>query len=422
MFRPRRGSRTIPLVQLALLCAGIVFLICIGLRTITPERTIARALASCAVSGHRTDLSRACLQQATPKLLDRYSAKQVLTVVDATSAPQELYENCHVIAHTIGIELYKQTRDSETALAQCTQQCGGGCVHGVVGAAVMDELGSSYAAEDIEHLSVSEIQAVGKKYCDVSPALCHSIGHILYLSSHSVPISIEGCDTLAASAKNEKCYRGVFMESVGGEDSLFSSTNPVTMQEAGVTYDCTAAPLSARHACFQYLPAYQDNVFEIQKVYDPAVRLRIRIDTCTALTARDRSACFEGIGYSTALWATAPADVAAQRTLCQSLPEKTDRLSCTLGQVSGYVRYVRYEDGMRYCTNIEDADERSLCFTGAFYAMQDNPGDPKIQNVRTLCGALPQPSECLARFDDYTKIKPSMPEYRRGLFGAVDYR
>ncbi len=400
-------------VQLAILFAALIFLGTVAFAAFTPEHRIVRALSACTVPGHRIDISRACVTEAVARLLNSFSARQILTVAESDRSPEGIVKNCHEISHAIGIELYSRSNDSEQALAQCTQQCGAGCIHGVVGAAVVQELGVSYAEEDLAHLDVKEIEAVGKKYCVNTPALCHSIGHLLYLSTHSVPASVGGCDDIADDASGEKCYRGVFMEAVGGEDSLFRGDNPTSSPQTEFADECMRAPVASRHACFQYLPEYQDNIFEIEKIYDPVQRLQVRLETCGALDGRDRSSCLEGIGYSTSLWASEQVDIDAQRGLCEKLPDKTDRLSCTLGEVSGYIRYERNAEGIAYCDSIADDDQRSLCFNAAFYAFNDFP---KKESPLPLCTAQPATSECQSRFATYLSVKDTLPEYRRGLF------
>ncbi len=251
-----------------------------------------------------------------------------------------------------------------------------------------------------------------------SAALCHGIGHLLFMSSRDYGVSVSGCETIAGEW-SEKCYRGVFMEGVGGQDALVASVDAaIPVSERSYGFPCNTMPARAQHACFSYLPRYQNDIFEHARIVDANERLSVRIDVCEALSGRSRSECFEGIGYSTLTRETPREDVEAQKGMCTSMKQKSDRLSCTLGEISGYIWYYRFAEGLTYCEAIPERDVRSLCYRGGFYTMQEEPIWSSNDDVRAVCDRLGV-SECGQQFDTYLRIKKTLPEYQYGLYGTV---
>ena len=140
-------------------------------------------LVSCFTSGDaklRTNVD--CLKETIHALTDQYATPYILSYLMKSSSPKTIKDNCHVIAHMIGERVYEKTGSVDESLQQCSQQCRSGCLHGVVGAAVIRELGETFPDEDIAHADLSEIKKIGTKYC-MRLQLCHGIGHIIYQAS-----------------------------------------------------------------------------------------------------------------------------------------------------------------------------------------------------------------------------------------------
>ena len=91
------------------------------------------------------------------------------------STPRDINGNCHSIAHYIGGDTFLRSRSIEDAMSKCTNSCGAGCIHGVIGGAVLKDLGETYSSEDIEHANILTIEKIGKKYCKSGNPMCHAM-------------------------------------------------------------------------------------------------------------------------------------------------------------------------------------------------------------------------------------------------------
>lgn len=63
-----------------------------------------------------------------------------MTYLTLPSTPEVIRLNCHSIAHYIGRETFEKSKTIEDAMQSCSNSCGMGCIHGVIGGAVLKDL------------------------------------------------------------------------------------------------------------------------------------------------------------------------------------------------------------------------------------------------------------------------------------------
>lgn len=147
-----------------------------------------------------------CIKKTTGIVLDTTSTQDFMDFLTNLHTPEAISNNCHAIAHTIGAKTFDRSSGMENALAKCTNTCGAGCIHGVVGEAVLRDLGEPYSSENIEHSSLATIEKMGKRYCDHGNPMCHAVGHILYISTESYTGALGSCEKISTGELRESCY------------------------------------------------------------------------------------------------------------------------------------------------------------------------------------------------------------------------
>ncbi len=147
-----------------------------------------------------------CIKKIVGIVLDTTSTKNFMDFLTDSRTPEVLRNSCHAIAHNIGAKTFDRSSGIESALAKCTNTCGAGCIHGVIGGAIQKDLGETYSSEDIEHASQQTIEKMGKKYCDHGNPMCHGVGHILYISTQSYTGALQSCEKISTGEFRESCY------------------------------------------------------------------------------------------------------------------------------------------------------------------------------------------------------------------------
>lgn len=366
------------------------------------------ALDTCFATTSNATLAATCLRKTMPDVLAHNSAQSVMSYTVSTTSPLSIRRNCHPIGHVVGSEMYKQTGDLESTLRRCTSSCEYGCVHGAIGAAVLSEIGEPYPDETLGHTDISLIATMGARYCERSAALCHGIGHILYIGSGDIRRALETCAPIATGYPQEACFQGVFMEAGGGSDSMLLKPERPAVPDSDYLYPCSTVAAAYRHACFQFLGEYQNSSFEKNGVTEGTERLHLAQRSCESLTGRDRSYCFEGIGTQSAVYGYIHLQPARMQSLCDRFEATTDRASCTVGVVPRFT--FAGGDLLQYCERIDEPSRQKLCFMVAFQATGG-------RNNESLGIPACRSTTCNAAYDNYLRIRETLPDYRFGMFG-----
>ncbi|HUO50658.1 MAG TPA: hypothetical protein VMU25_03820 [Candidatus Paceibacterota bacterium] len=401
-----------------LLIAATVFVI--WQRPHSSRLSVANELASC-VSG-ATDNTQiiSCSREKIAGLLTQYSTAELMTNISTGTLPA-FFNGCHQVSHLVGEETYKKAGNLENALAQCTNACSFGCIHGAVGAAVADILGTEYPDEDIAHASLSEIEKIGSKYC-VNKSICHAIGHILFINANDFTTSLNACDRVASGAFKDQCYQGVFMQGVGDiPDALILGDAPSqkTTTTGDLAYPCDSVAEPYRHACFMYLPQYENLIFQQKGIDSISDKFTAAAHVCTMFAGTDRSQCFEGIGQDSnppgtytplGIFTASSTEVIAR---CDSLPTHADTQSCLLGRVSIMMQFDQTKDAADVCSTVATEDQ-SVCYNALF---QFNGTMNAYVNPPSICANAFNTRLCLDKYQEYLQVRKTLPDYQFGLFG-----
>jgi hypothetical protein len=360
-----------------------------------------------------------CLQDTVKKLLTVYSTREVLNYAIASSSPSDVVRNCHDIGHIVGEETLRRTNSLEDTLARCNNRCLYSCIHGAIGAAVFKEVGESDPREDIAHAKGERLEKLAGKYCAQSSALCHGIGHVLFISHKDYPKVLQVCDAVATStALQASCYSGAFMESAGTINSLWLDGVTPAIQSEDYAYPCSTVAPRYQNMCFQYLSGFQGALFLKNGVLERSEQLVISRRTCESLAGTTRSDCFFGLGHYEYRLTSTSEHAKGLRTFCDQFEKETDRESCTIGLIGAYAHSYpdSYPEVLAHCENISEQPRKSLCYYVAFQTM---PKFLRGQNRETqLCDAKRSP-ECTVILQTYLATKDELPEYKFGLFTKV---
>ncbi len=403
-----RGNTLLKRTGIAiLLCVASFSILSVYLRS-SLYATPPRVLAACFATTTNPTLAATCLRNTMPDVLASNAVHEVMSYLVSTTTPQSIRRNCHPIGHVVGAETYKSTGSLEATLALCTGSCQYGCVHGAIAEAVLSEMGEAYPDEELAHADVALIAELGGRYCAQNAALCHGIGHLLYIGAGDIPDALEACDPVASGYAEEACFQGVFMEAEGGRDSLLLNPERPVIRDSNYLYPCSEVDAPFRHACFQFLPQYQSILFDQEKVVDIHERLAQAQRTCERLSGADRSFCIEGIGTQSGLFGFMHMNPIRMQMVCNRFATGIDRDSCTVGVIPRFI--FAGGDLLQYCERIEEAPRQKLCFMTAYQAMGGRTNEALGISACTS-------EACDAAFEDFVRERETLPDYRFGLFG-----
>ena len=368
------------------------------------------------------EINPICVTQTIRNLLSVYSTADVMHYISAPTTPSDITLNCHAIAHVVGQQTFSNAGSVQGALNQCTRDCGFGCIHGVIGAAVVLQLGSD--TQDIEHADIGKLEDIGNTYCAQGLALCHAMGHLLYMNAVSEMNALGGCNLIGQnSTSKESCYQGVFMEEAG-EQSPSGPATPLFLTNATATapvsqdyaYPCRDIAAPYQHACFMNLFFFQENLFSQHGVAVGEPRVTIEQSTCETLSGSARSDCFEGIGYL--LYLTFPnSPYSYYGDYCASLASSGDRRACVLGFTTDLTGSFNYGSAVDYCENLPEPSDRTFCSNAAFQDMHRQKVDTSIP---TVCQAASAPTACEGAFNAYIEASSTLPNYYLGISGGAN--
>jgi len=278
-----------------------------------------------------------CLAQATNVALDAGATPNLLlSSLVKPQAPDFLATNCHDVAHVVGEEVAKRY-PLEKALSMCTNDCRAGCVHGAIGEGVSLLLGNDAADLEIEHRNLPKVLEIGKTFCTESGAVCHGIGHLVFMATQNITDALSACMTVGGKNNHLSCDNGAFMEAAGENSSLTYKAAPLANPNEDYGYPCNVVPLEEASACYYSQMLFQQRLFEQNKV-PVQERLALAVHSCGILTGQRRSDCFSGMGQKIDF---APQILGVDAAhLCVGLAFR-DQVACSKGAL---MRYAENQD------------------------------------------------------------------------------
>lgn len=334
------------------------------------------ALQSCARDANGSTALIACAHQVVKVQLEQHSPRELMNEISANTVTSS-YGDCHSIAHVIGEETYAKYNVIEQALSYCSNQCFSGCLHGVLGAAMVQKLGIQDPDTDISHMDAGQIETIGGKYCkNISDLeICHGIGHILFAVLGDFKKASHSCSVITSQGLFlDECVTGVYMQGVGGvaDTLVLGKTVPsdADVPDGDYGYPCDAIAATDeqyRHSCFKYLVPYQEILFAKNNIQDANEKLGISTHECETLSMPDRSYCFEGVGrYIPFFIPRSGTATEGILNICANLPKESDKESCILGHVRILRSYSRDGRALAYCAAMSPKELQDSCFFSYF--------------------------------------------------------
>lgn len=384
---------------------GLPLLLLGGYFLVTHPADAGARFAACFEAGDAivVPLNESCARDVVRALLEKYEVRTVLAVLDDPASPEVVVKRCHAIGHIIGEENYFRAGSIESALSACSAACRNACTHGVVGAAAVEEIGMSAETDDIAHADKETILAIGKKYC-TSSAMCHAVGHILYAALRNYPDALAACESVGTNSNAEYCYQGVFMESIGNDESLVVEK---PADATNLTYPCAGLAEKYSHACYRNSAGFQNPILEADGNTAPENRIEKVAAACAALDGHEEVYCFEGIGFN--YWRYFADHQSEAASFCGARSGES-RDSCILGIVVGIADFSRHDDAAALCSLM---NERSnFCFGVLFQLLEERSSISRIEERCTAWGET-----CRSAFSEYRVTRPYLPVYQFGLYG-----
>ncbi len=264
-----------------------------------------------------------CMDKVAEEILKEKTAKEALKELDETGkVNNKVLVGCHPLAHAIGRELYRKTKNIGEVFRECDNTCHSGCFHGA-----MERI--FFPSQDHEelqqHLTDEILREKVPKVCDdfsaYSPGnlrfqCTHGVGHaITFFMDYNLTESLSICDLLPTKQDQEGCYGGSFMENVvaSEKEKRYLSQDP--------HFPCNAIEEKYKPSCYLMQTSrmmelglsYEEILKQCQSLTDyRAVCLQslgrdmsndVRQDpkkgrTCLIDNTAERQACMRGILYA----------------------------------------------------------------------------------------------------------------------------
>lgn len=383
-------------VSVGVLAAGIIFALSVFFHLpdyITRNTVSFDRLRTCLEDPDTVIL---CARSEIQKLLSGRSGGEAMSFLEeALSSGQ-----CHAVGHIVGQEVYKRTRNIEMSIAECGYKCTGSCVHGVIGEAMIQELGLT---EDVDprHLDPEYIKKAGKLLCSTR-STCHAVGHILFQIYNEFDQPLATCEDISSGGEREHCFRGVFMEhadTVSTHNLLLGTERKQLSDPQNLSFPCDGAAPVHQHACLRYLSRIQEPILEKQDLSDAEIRETKR-KICETFSSNARSSCFEGYGFDQYNLVRSESVLAHQ--ICAELSLSSDRRACTLGLIYPVADNGDIGLALSFCGDVNGKEEKNVCYHAVFEAakLRVSPNLSFLE-IKALCRS--SDSECLVAAEAYAK-------------------
>lgn len=255
----------------------------------------------------------------------------------AVEDPQVM-RDCYPIARVIGNTAYLELENLSTALAQGTDWCNSGYLHGAL---EMYMLQDTEALATINDICADDSDALAQWHC------LHGLGHaFMFSTQNELEQSLTYCNALTETEHQEVCANGAIMEFFS--PTQIPSEDGEVLDTETVLQTCIDTASHAQSVyCHLYAPLHYLSLNT--NAYEDALHF--------CLQTKNRSVCAYGVGAQ--LHKEHPEAVIAAEYLC----EEVDRVSddCKNG-LFAYAAF-HYNDTAWYdtaCTQLTDEGE-ALC-------------------------------------------------------------
>lgn len=334
----------------------------------------ARTVLEPCVSATMVDF--ACVRSGVAQLLTHNSPAELMHEIELTF-PQQ----CHVIGHIVGQQVYQNSVSVEDALDACIPSgCGAACTHGAAAEAMVEVTGADLFSDDV-HPTLEELRKGADYFCS-HPRTCHVYGHLLFLKMGSLENALTECNAIADGLSAWSCYIGVFMEN---NNPMISALKDVAPRDYTVhdpddfLSPCRTVEEEYKPGCYHFLFMNQFKTWRsTHSEWDTDLFLARQREACETLTTiEEKNMCAEGIGRS--LYMQRSPQIS--HDVCLTFATASERASCTYSASAVYVEY-GYAPGeiMDICGAHREKDTQYACYMGIFSALRVRQ-DPSLEEA-----------------------------------------
>lgn len=334
-----------------------------------------------------------CLDLITREFLKSRSPIEALALIrNHEIADQNVHLYCHVIAHSVGREVFRVKKTVHGSFAVCDQTCQSGCYHGVMERFLLGD-----RQDENVHITPEDLIIKAKEACDpILPArfqfqCLHGLGHaIMFFSGYKLERSLESCDAPEDDWSRQSCYGGVFMENLIAANPAKRDVSPTDYH-----YPCSKVRDRYKEVCYQTQTSRMTQmglsvaeqikecanagtyrfycVHSIGRELSNEARAgnpRQAAKQCELAQGRERRFCIKGASRVLAdnTW-----DGKYAFPFCAALADSSDSAFC-FNDVAGYLRIVYNNSKSRLMTNCRD-------YTPGSYFCRNAAELSKIANI-----------------------------------------
>ena len=289
-----------------------------------------------------------CYQEAAVSLLNNFSLEEILAVFESHEIKNEFFTSCHQIAHYLGQEEYKRTKDLRKVFSKSSRACLGGTFHGAVEGYFMEKRLAPNDKNVAEEVRVICGKRGEYKRIQEFIECNHGLGHaVMFFTDYTLPQSLRLCNHLNSREERELCYTGTFMANA---DSLKSNEHPsLYIKENDPLYPCPILDKSFQKICYTYatLSRFQ---FDLDR----------SINICKRIPEEYRNDCFETVGRDRTMVSADPREI---KTHCSKISRPVFQDRCIAG--AAYNLVIRFGIDsylpIDFCS-IVDRDNKNSCY------------------------------------------------------------
>lgn len=342
-----------------------------------------------------------CINVLYDRTTKEISIKQLLRELDESRSKVLFMEHeCHGMAHSIGRESYKRTKDIYKALNQCDNTCGQGCVHGVMEGALITDV----PRDQLGHLSPSEIKGKLSTFCNEerlkdanfeTTFLCyHGLGHIIMYIYQDIPRALEICESFTSEKSRYACRTGIFMENSTG----FNAQKTFVGNQNDYLYPCNETKDEYKSSCYAMnVPNMRKKGLKFEQIPQECIKAGVHAPYC-----------FSSLGMELAYQVKA-GNMELARHVCEDLSGKNGPY-CVLAIAGSSIGAGAYGVDRMYefCSKLKQKDAQKLCHIMIF--------DISIHNFEYQADSVY--GDCLKKSKrEYCDI--ALSEYDKKKFGGI---
>lgn len=295
-----------------------------------------------------------CVRNRMVTLLQARGVKEAQSFLYTLFQEQRISENeCHMLAHMLGRSAFDMFRDTDSALELAMPFCAGAYSHGVLeGSFVSRFRHSVIRAEDVRETCEAYLRA-GDRMKSIN--CLHGLGHgIVRATDYNLIKSLELCDSYSQQWQRDRCYDGVFMETVYAVPE--SDNRPVLnpyLKEDDPFYLCNLLTKEQYffHCYWRVLPAH----LFITGNLTPETAARV----AETVPEKYKKAYWFGMGRFAGI--SVAGDMERIKILCKAFPEK-GRIGCISGAARhSTVASTNPENGELLCKSLPSKEDIQTC-------------------------------------------------------------